>query len=227
MNRQATDTDSTLRQREAAQTADAVAGFKGTAQQLQQQMRSLFSATEDVNRRVSQYQRITSTAQVLIMNATTLSISASRRLEPADYQKLVTQFRSKEAELKNLTQQLEEAKEQHYQSSKQVDTLVSAIRQNMNTFDQSVRQLDSALGSSIQLQQQDQTAARDIHHASQQASHMQQQLIEQMQILQQLIEETTGLTTATETQISRTLQHTRQVTDIRADVPLALPKAKD
>ncbi|MEO0808998.1 MAG: hypothetical protein AAFY33_22100, partial [Cyanobacteria bacterium J06643_4] len=47
IDRQATDTESTVRQREAAQIADAVAGFKGTAQQLQQQMRSLFSATED------------------------------------------------------------------------------------------------------------------------------------------------------------------------------------
>ncbi|MEL6352294.1 MAG: hypothetical protein AAFR58_11040 [Cyanobacteria bacterium J06627_28] len=227
IDRQATDTESTIRQREAAQIADAVAGFKGTAQQLQQQMRSLFSATEDINRRAKQYQRITSTAQVLIMNATTLSISASRRLEPADYENLVTQFRSKESELKKLTQQLEDAKEQHYQSSEQVDALVSTLRQNMNTFDQSVRQLDNVLGSSVQLQRQDQTAAKEIHHASQRASTMQQQLFDQLQTLQQLIEETASLTTATETQISRTLQQTRQVSDIRADVPLALPKAKD
>ena len=179
--------------------------FKQKAQMLTKQMRSLSTITENTEQKTKQYQRIANTAQILIMNASTLSISASRQQNPESFEKIVEQFHSKHTELQNLAQQLEDAQSYQQQGTQQTYELIQTLQTNAATFEQTAQQLD-ALAHSLQQSHTKNKSSTDIQKAKRQFS---QQLTELKETLQQL-EKKASTTTSQISSIMRVTEQLRQ-----------------
>lgn len=204
-----------------AEAIPKIAAFRETTEQLHEQLRSLFAAIEGIDQKSKRYQRINSAAQVLIMNASTLSISASRQQSPEAFETIVTQLQSKKNELQTLAQQLAESGTNQPQPAIKGEELSAKLLLTMDVFDQVVQALHESAASlaSAQLSQpQSSPALPDAHFAEQT-----QQLSQQFETLRSSLQEIETLTLATAQHVGTALKETSQVREAVIELPLALP----
>ncbi|MEM8504066.1 MAG: hypothetical protein AAF716_13050 [Cyanobacteria bacterium P01_D01_bin.1] len=199
-----------------------IQSFRQTTRQLSQSLRSLFLEIESIDRKSKQYQRINTAAQVLISNASTLSISASRQRDPEVFDDILSQLRSNGTDLESLAQQLEEAQGQHQQNLTQVENLSVSLRIGMDAVERIAKTLDDLATSAITSQPQQ--YASSTAGAEGLRSVESQQLAEQLSTLYASLEEVASLTMTTNQYVSEALQTTTKIRQLGAKVPLALPQ---
>ena len=202
-------------------TMPTVQSFRQTTQQLSQSLRSLFLEIDNIDRKSKQYQRINTAAQVLISNASTLSISASRQRDPEVFDDILSQLRDNGIDLEGLARQLEDAQSQHQQSATQVESLSVSLRIGMDAVDRIAKKLDD-LANSVMASQPQQPGLPAVTSKGLRSTTP-QQLAGQLDTLRNSLEEMASLTVATNQYISKALQATSQVRQIGTEVPLALP----
>ncbi|MEL6259604.1 MAG: hypothetical protein AAFR12_00925 [Cyanobacteria bacterium J06626_6] len=206
----------------------AIATFQVTSQRLSEQLQAFSKAIESTHTKAKEYQNITSKAQVLIINASTLAISASRPQSPETLDEIIAQLRSKESALSALAEQLETTQSEQLQSSVDVRALATELSADIAAFDRSAQRFNTALRSMVAAQTQAHSTNLQIHAANNQAIATNQQLVQQIATLCQILQQIKTLTHHTKEQIAASLQQTRQISQLRADVPLALlPKQTD
>ncbi|MEL6899474.1 MAG: hypothetical protein AAFP07_00860 [Cyanobacteria bacterium J06606_4] len=204
----------------------AIATLQSTSQTLGERLQAFSSAIANTHSKAKEYQNITSKAQVLIINASTLAISASRPQSPETLEEIVTQLRNKEVALRALADQLETAQSEQLQSSTEVRVLANDLTADILSFDQSAQRFNTALQTMVTAQNQTYGTTAQIQAANSQAIATNQQLIQQLATLRQTLQQIKTLTTHTQEQIASSLQQTRQIGQLRSDVPLALLPAK-
>lgn len=195
-----------------------IQSFRQTTQQLSQSLRSLFFEIENIDRKSKQYQRINTAAQVLISNASTLSISASRQQDPKVFEDILSQLRSNGNDLEALAQQLEETQSQQQQNVTKVEELSVNLRLGMDAIERIAKTLDDLATTAMNPHAQYNTASTDSLSLEQT-----QQITEQLAMLYSGLEEVASLTTKTNQYVSAALQETHQIRQLRTEMPLALP----
>lgn len=199
--------------------------LRSISKEMSEQLALLSEAAEDTHRKTKEHQSIASVAQVLIVNASTLAISASRPQSAETHEKIVTQLRSKETALKALAEQMETAQLEQQQSSTSVKAIASEIGTVFSTLDRSMQQLESAVQSMLN----DDASRKDTSQPAsldRQAIATRRQLTQQIQALHQNLQQMKRLTDDMSDYIASTLQQTRQIGSIRADVSLAIGPGK-
>ncbi|EDX84345.1 HAMP domain protein [Synechococcus sp. PCC 7335] len=204
----------------------AITAFHQTTQQLSQDLRSLFTATENISRKSKQYQRLNTTAQVLIANASTLSISASRQKNSEIFEDILSQFRSQSIDLETLSNQLEETYSQQQQNVAQVEKLSADLQSGMDAVEQVATTLDSFADSltASQLRQNSPSNVEAMRHShsSSPSDKQAQHLDRQLRMLHRRLEKLASLITTTYQHVDTALVETSQISQIRTEVPLAL-----
>ncbi|MEL6939852.1 MAG: hypothetical protein AAFO84_11740, partial [Cyanobacteria bacterium J06598_1] len=200
----------------------AVTMFRETTGQLSEQLKSLFSVTESIDKKYRQYQRINSAAQVLLMNASTLSISASRQQDAAAFEGIVEQLKAKKAELEGLAKQLEATHVQQQEDALQIGRLTADLRLNVGVFEQVTKQMDSQMNSLMDTTAVPATASSKYNKR---LAEQRQQLQQQLDVLRERLQEMDKMTQLTAEHVSATLQETVQMNQVRAKFPMALPSS--
>lgn len=203
-------------------THPAFNALQSTSKQIGEQIGALSEAAEDNHRKAKEYQRIASTAQVLIINASTLAISASRPQNPETHAEIVTQLRQKETALKALAEHLETAQLEQ-QSSASVKAIALKLKAVVGTLDQDMQQLDHAMQSV--LNEYSRRYGEEVQRISSKSgpeSSDSQSLIQQIKHLRQNLQQMKMLTDDMSEHISSTLQQTQQISSIKANVSLAI-----
>ncbi|MEM9945892.1 MAG: hypothetical protein AAF810_07490 [Cyanobacteria bacterium P01_D01_bin.36] len=187
----------------------AATTFRETTEQLSEQLRSLFAITENVDKKNRQYERISNVAKVLILDASTLSISASRQQDPRTFEKIVDQFREKSAELNALSQQLDDAKAQQHEEALQIGRLIADLKLNVGIFEQISQQQHALIAASMSAD------SLPLATHSKDRGRTESKLLRQATALDKSLQELRLLTAETAQHIVTTLQETSEVKQIR------------
>ncbi len=213
------------RQAQKDELTATIATVQETTQTLSQQLRSLFDITESIDKKHRQYERINSAARVLIMNASTLSISASRQQDPSAFEKIVDQFHQKNTELQALSQQLENARTQQQQDALQIGQLIANLRLNVGVFEQTSQQYNKLLNDTASAESTAVATLSSRYGNGAASSQTQgQQLKQQLRTLRHSLQEIESLTVGTAQHIAVTLQETVDISQLQAEVPRTLPQ---
>ena len=189
-----------------------VRSFHQTARQMNDCLQSLFSAIANSDRKNKHYQRINTTAQVLISNASTLSISASRQQDPEVFEEIFSQFRRQGSDLEALAEQLKATQVQQWQSTAEVENISDSLRLNMTELEQVATTFSELAPQSLPSA----IAAKSLC-SSQQSKELSQQL----KVLHSSLKELKALTTATDRHVSTALKESSQIQQLKTHVSLA------
>ena len=212
------------------QVTSTIKSFQQTTQQLNQDLRSLFAATESISQKSKQYRRINTAAQVLIANAATLSISASRQQDAEIFEDILSQFRKKSVDLEALSNRLEEAYIQQQQNVSQVENISAELRSKMGAVERVAETFDSVAAALAASQSQQHLPSKiktmqrssSGKHLAQHSSKQDQHLAQQIRTLHSSLEALASLITTTHGYVDTALRETSQISQIRTEVPLAL-----
>ncbi|MEO1445832.1 MAG: hypothetical protein AAFV46_06280, partial [Cyanobacteria bacterium J06635_11] len=185
--------------------------FRQTTQQMAVQIRTLFTAAEEISQMSKKHQRVTNTAQVLLLNASTISISASRNNNPQDFAKLAEQFQDKETQLRQLSEQLLTSQNGQQESIDHLQAVVSDLRLEISGFDQAVRGMRETIDTSIVTLSRGQKATQTLNQNEERTAEANQQMVDQMQRLRQTLQKMSDITSSTTQQVAIALQQTRSV----------------
>ncbi|MEL6778562.1 MAG: hypothetical protein AAFO06_15025 [Cyanobacteria bacterium J06597_16] len=185
--------------------------FRQTTQQMAVQIRTLFTAAEEISQMSKKHQRVTNTAQVLLLNASTISISASRNNNPQDFAKLAEQFQDKETQLRQLSEQLLASQNGQQESIDHLQSVVSDLRLEISGFDQAVRGMRETIDTSIVTLSRGQKATQTLNQNEERTAEANQQMVDQMQRLRQTLQKMSDITSSTTQQVAIALQQTRSV----------------
>ncbi|MEO1620714.1 MAG: hypothetical protein AAFU53_06725 [Cyanobacteria bacterium J06632_3] len=210
-------------------TADLTA-TKAAVLTLATQLKALSDTAQSAHHTPKSHQSIFSTAQVLLANASTLAISASRPQNPETHEEIVNQLRSKGQSLKDLAEQLKSTQLEQQQNSTRVSELAANLDADINTFistfDKAIQQLHTDSQSTTAAQPQLSQKSQPIHAISQQAIAANQKLTEQISPLRQNLQQLETLTNSLSERVSFTLRQTQQVNQIQLDRPVAISSEK-
>ncbi|MEM9092157.1 MAG: hypothetical protein AAGC93_25910 [Cyanobacteria bacterium P01_F01_bin.53] len=208
----------TASQQAAAEITSELTQFKPKIKMLAEGMQRLFEATDLVAQDTRKHQRLANSAKVILLNASTLSISASQRRSPKDFVQIVSQFRDKETQLHELAEQLEDSRNKQQVRVSQLQEIVSGLRRELGTFDHSVQLFSNTVESSQSALKKGQTAVKQVSREQAQMTNSGQELADLGQTIQQTIQEMSAIAEATQNRIELSCHQTSKLDQLTEEM---------
>ncbi|MEL6816775.1 MAG: hypothetical protein AAFP03_18510, partial [Cyanobacteria bacterium J06598_3] len=134
--------------------------FQPKTQALAEAIQHLHDATDRIWTHTRKHQRIASSVQVVLLNASTLSISASQQRSPEEFENMMGQFQDKVAQLKALGKQLQASREQQQQQVERLQEIATNLGNELGVFGQSIASLNATAKSSQKVLKDGNTAVK-------------------------------------------------------------------
>ncbi len=205
-------------QQSAAEIASELTQFQPKIQMLAEGMQRLFEATDLVAQDTRKHQRLANSAKVILLSASTLSISASQRRSPKDFVQIVSQFRDKETQLHELAEQLEDSRNKQQVRVGQLQEIVSGLRRELGTFDHSVQLFSNTVESSQSALKKGQTAVKQVSREQAQMNNSGQELADLGQTIQQTIQEMSAIAESAQNRIELSCHQTSKLDQLTEEM---------
>ncbi|MEL7329927.1 MAG: hypothetical protein AAGJ69_08815, partial [Cyanobacteria bacterium J06559_1] len=155
-----------------------------------------------------QHQRIASSVQVILLNASTLSISASQRRSPEDFERIIDQFQEKAVQLKVLGEQLQDSRDHQQQGIERLQQLAANLGSELGAFEQSAQSLGATAQSSQRALKEGETAVKQLGQQQLHVAQSSQELTGLGASLQTSLQEMVALAQTTQSRLDLSYAHT-------------------
>ncbi|MEM8810745.1 MAG: methyl-accepting chemotaxis protein, partial [Cyanobacteria bacterium P01_G01_bin.38] len=191
--------------------ASEVEGFRDKSLQLTERIQGMLESIDSATQTTREHQRTANIARVLLLNASTLSIRASQKQQPEDFESLVNQFQGVSTQLQQLTEQFNQSLKQQQNQTRQAQFVVANLRRDIQSFNQSMGGFKSSIETSQSALSQSQSATQKITEAGQQMTDLSQQLAELVHTSRQTLQDMAEIARSTQNRTDLTLQQTQAV----------------
>ncbi|MEO0455040.1 MAG: hypothetical protein AAF152_00460, partial [Cyanobacteria bacterium P01_A01_bin.114] len=146
--------------------------FRKQTDQLADQIHTLFETTILAIQGVREHHRTANMARVLLLNASTLSIRASQRRDPEEFESIVSQFQHLGSQLQRLVVQFDQSLKQQQDQTGQVQAGGAHLRRHLKAVDQHMSRLATSIEGADQTLGQGQAAAHQLIRDDQQVGQL-------------------------------------------------------
>ena len=188
-----------------------LAAFQQNADQLSGRIQTILDDTQQANQLSNRHQRMVTSAQVLLSNAAALSISASQKKDPEDFDSLIAEFRNRGTRLQQLAEEIAQIKPQQQDRSERLQATASDLALDFSAFRQSAQSFNGGIDACKKSLEAGQAAATHIVQEDDRIAQSSQQLMELLKVVQQSVREMNAVARSTQGRVDAALQQTQQV----------------
>ena len=176
---------------------------------LSRSFRDVFAQSDDIARDTRTQQRVTSAAQVILTNTTTLAMSATQQRSPEAFEMVVAQFKESSEQLNQLAEELNTTGQQQQPRLAQMQAAATTFQAQLTRFGQtlktSIRTLSSPHPVASAVTSEQPTPAQ------QQLTQTRHALAQLSESLQQALNELNSAIATAEGNVNAARAHTQQV----------------
>lgn len=195
-------------QQAAVTLVEQLTQFEPKTQTLAEAIQQLHEATDRVQVHTRKHQRIASSVQVVLLNASTLSISASQQRSPEEFEDMIGQFQDKATQLKELGEQLQASRDQQQQQVERLQEIATNLGNELGSFGQSIASLNATAKSSHKVLKEGNTAVKRLSQQQAEIAQSGQQLTGLGASLQTTLQEMSAITKTAQTRLDLSYGHT-------------------